>query len=174
MQSDSTSVRFATPGSLHPVLSLFIQPITELPFELRTGKPVDRWSRLVITSLSIAGLRAIYVSSPSDAIESLHLPYALAPSGSGQTVLTLLYRPATAEAVHPDPLFMTISHSLSFKAVSESGSEVSSGSAHVISTGSGAINDGNPCGGTAGILCPAGEYCAVADRESNVGRCRKL
>lgn len=31
---------------------------------------------------------------------------------------------------------------------------------------------GIPCGGEGGVLCPEGEYCAVALREDNVGRCR--
>lgn len=37
-------------------------------------------------------------------------------------------------------------------------------------TGSGS---GMPCGGTAGILCPPGQYCAITDVTENVGRCRK-
>jgi hypothetical protein len=31
-----------------------------------------------------------------------------------------------------------------------------------------------PCGGPAGILCPVGEYCAITDRENNIGRCRRV
>jgi hypothetical protein len=31
-----------------------------------------------------------------------------------------------------------------------------------------------PCGGSAGILCPAGFFCDVQDFEDNVGKCRKL
>ncbi len=38
-------------------------------------------------------------------------------------------------------------------------------------TGSGATN--MPCGGSAGILCPAGQYCEVIDTATNVGKCRK-
>ncbi|MDD5751778.1 MAG: hypothetical protein PHS73_04650 [Candidatus Peribacteraceae bacterium] len=33
---------------------------------------------------------------------------------------------------------------------------------------------GTPCGGPAGILCPAGEYCAITDVRENIGHCRKL
>lgn len=42
--------------------------------------------------------------------------------------------------------------------------------ASVPSAGSGAVS-GVPCGGTAGILCPAGEYCAITDRVENIGKC---
>lgn len=38
-------------------------------------------------------------------------------------------------------------------------------------TGSGS---GIPCGGPAGVLCPGGEYCAITDRQENVGRCRPM
>jgi len=43
-------------------------------------------------------------------------------------------------------------------------------SASSVLTGSGS---GTPCGGTAGILCPKGEYCAITDMQNNIGRCRK-
>ena len=32
----------------------------------------------------------------------------------------------------------------------------------------------SPCGGAAGILCPAGSFCDIQDFEENIGRCRKL
>ncbi len=31
---------------------------------------------------------------------------------------------------------------------------------------------GQPCGGVAGIICPAGQYCAITDRASNSGICK--
>ncbi|MDD5623269.1 MAG: hypothetical protein PHI23_01000 [Candidatus Peribacteraceae bacterium] len=38
-------------------------------------------------------------------------------------------------------------------------------------TGSGA---GIPCGGPAGILCPAGQYCSITDFQENIGHCRPV
>jgi hypothetical protein len=38
--------------------------------------------------------------------------------------------------------------------------------------GSGGV--GMPCGGSAGILCPAGYYCDVYDAESNIGKCKPM
>ena len=46
-----------------------------------------------------------------------------------------------------------------------------SGTASGSVTGSGS---GVPCGGTAGILCPGGEYCAVTDFKENIGRCKPI
>lgn len=55
--------------------------------------------------------------------------------------------------------------SLSFGSVSSSGAQQSS-------AGASQASFGQPCGGTAGILCPAGQYCAITDMTENVGRCR--
>lgn len=40
-----------------------------------------------------------------------------------------------------------------------------------IQSGSGA---GIPCGGSAGILCPAGFFCNITDTENQIGHCRSL
>ena len=40
-------------------------------------------------------------------------------------------------------------------------------------TGTGATA-GMPCGGPAGVLCPAGQYCEVTDTERDIGTCRGL
>ncbi|MDD5103331.1 MAG: hypothetical protein PHX93_02940 [Candidatus Peribacteraceae bacterium] len=33
---------------------------------------------------------------------------------------------------------------------------------------------GTPCGGTAGILCPAGQYCEISNLQENIGHCRAV
>ncbi|OIO53367.1 hypothetical protein AUJ46_05125 [Candidatus Peregrinibacteria bacterium CG1_02_54_53] len=33
---------------------------------------------------------------------------------------------------------------------------------------------GTPCGGTAGILCPAGHYCEITEFKENIGHCREF
>lgn len=50
-------------------------------------------------------------------------------------------------------------------------SEASSGSG---SDATSSESIGQPCGGTAGILCPTGLYCDVTDLEENIGTCQKL
>jgi len=40
-------------------------------------------------------------------------------------------------------------------------------------TGSGAVV-GQPCGGTAGVLCPEGYYCDVVNLQENIGICKAL
>ena len=42
-----------------------------------------------------------------------------------------------------------------------------------MATSSGSIT-GQPCGGPAGFLCPAGYYCAVTDTAQNIGACTPI
>ncbi len=42
------------------------------------------------------------------------------------------------------------------------------------STGTGAVNGGEPCGGPAGILCPSGSFCDIQNLQENIGVCRKM
>ncbi len=42
-----------------------------------------------------------------------------------------------------------------------------------VQTGTGTVS-GSPCGGVAGILCPAGQFCEITDLASNSGRCKTL
>ncbi|MFA5799479.1 MAG: hypothetical protein WC840_00800 [Candidatus Peribacteraceae bacterium] len=41
-------------------------------------------------------------------------------------------------------------------------------------TGTGASTGGTPCGGSAGVLCPAGFFCDITDAVENIGNCRRL
>lgn len=48
-----------------------------------------------------------------------------------------------------------------------------SSAASAVPTGTGSTS-GAPCGGSAGVLCPAGHYCAITDTTNNIGVCTKL
>jgi hypothetical protein len=67
-----------------------------------------------------------------------------------------------------DTLIMRIIHSIKFSAPASSASSVTSG------TGSNTSAAGVPCGGTAGVLCPSGQYCEITDAINNIGRCKSL
>ncbi|KKW37599.1 hypothetical protein A2454_06810 [Candidatus Peribacteria bacterium RIFOXYC2_FULL_55_14] len=41
-------------------------------------------------------------------------------------------------------------------------------------TGTGAVGPAKPCGGPAGVLCPAGFFCEVTDMETDSGTCQPL
>lgn len=36
------------------------------------------------------------------------------------------------------------------------------------------VAPGAPCGGAAGFLCPAGQYCEITDQENNIGVCKTI
>ncbi len=50
--------------------------------------------------------------------------------------------------------------------------DAGSGSSSSVSGTGGVL--GVPCGGTAGILCPEGQFCDIQNVDENIGRCRKL
>jgi len=79
---------------------------------------------------------------------------------------TLFVRFAPGKRVDADKLkedFMTLLSTVTFGA---------QGSSSSVATGSGTGIVGIPCGGAAGILCPAGSFCDITDVKENFGRCR--
>lgn len=60
-----------------------------------------------------------------------------------------------------------------FREISKSNSSSTSIFSSKFSSGSGVISGSNaPCGGSAGLLCPKGEFCEVQDISNRIGRCR--
>lgn len=52
-------------------------------------------------------------------------------------------------------------------------SNIATSVSSVAPTGTGSVS-GAPCGGSAGVLCPAGHYCEINDTTNNIGVCKKL
>ena len=81
------------------------------------------------------------------------------------SILTFTFNPhgsVRAETLREE--FLAMISSVSFKSDNDSDDKPN--------TGTGAL--GIPCGGAAGILCPAGHFCDVKNLEENIGRCKKL
>ena len=81
----------------------------------------------------------------------------------------IFLRFAPGKRVDSDKLkqdFMTLLTTVAF------GRQGSSSSAAGTGSGSPLPPPGIPCGGTAGILCPAGSYCDITDVAQNIGHCR--
>lgn len=82
----------------------------------------------------------------------------------GGKFLSLRFLPASPEEARTlRPQWLTFVSSLRLLASNSSTGRVISGSGSAL-----------PCGGTAGILCPGGEYCAITDFKGNFGRCRAM
>lgn len=62
--------------------------------------------------------------------------------------------------------FYTMLQSVEFPEEVEEGVEVEEGTE--------VKGSGQPCGGSAGVLCPEGEYCAVTEFATGIGQCREL
>lgn len=85
-------------------------------------------------------------------------------------VLTLSFTPdSESEPEKQRADFSEVLRSFSFSEKTPSVAPSGTGS----TTGGGA-SQGDPCGGTAGVLCPAGMYCAITNFAENIGRCRKM
>lgn len=77
-------------------------------------------------------------------------------------VIRLKFTPSADAAGLQHQQYEALLASMAFQASSSSSSAVS---------GTGSVQQ--PCGGPAGILCPAGQYCDVFDTQANIGKCKK-
>jgi len=84
---------------------------------------------------------------------------------NGEDIITFSFTPVSRPSDELKAQWSSFLDSVHF-----SDGDMSSSASSVISTS----DDGTPCGGTAGILCPAGEYCAITDVKENIGKCRKV
>lgn len=90
---------------------------------------------------------------------------------NGGSIIALSYTPPAGESpVAADRTFNRVIRSMQFIGAPSSQPSSASTSAQ---SGTGAAA-GMPCGGPAGVLCPAGEYCAITDPVDGIGRCRSL
>lgn len=126
-----------------PVLKLYKSSMAYLP----TGTP-----------LVIGGERAVRLQKAGSGSVLLHVQNA-------KDFLTISYTPTAGMS---DVDLLRVLKSIVFTNKSSS----SSGSGAVVppSTGSGS-QAGMPCGGEAGILCPAGSYCSITDASTGIGHC---
>jgi hypothetical protein len=86
----------------------------------------------------------------------------------GAQILTFEYHESVAPSARGD-LFLRMLRSVKFTAASSARSATSA------TTGTGSSTAmGVPCGGPAGVLCPAGQFCEVTDTATNIGHCRAL
>jgi hypothetical protein len=60
------------------------------------------------------------------------------------------------------------------RSVKISGVEPPSSASRKNGSAASALREGQHCGGIAGVLCPSGQYCAITDRELNIGVCRRV
>ncbi len=119
-----------------------------------------------------------------DAIDASGLPEGIPAVVAGNVAVKMRNAPPGGEEVHIlrggqvirvkfSPIALELSaQRLQYAAVMGSMTFASSSSSSSAGTGSGTSTGVQPCGGPAGILCPAGQYCDVFDPQQNIGKCR--
>jgi hypothetical protein len=143
-QEGSTSF-FFVPESEDPVLVLSQQ---DAPEEFPFG-----------VSIVVDGSPAVRIINEQTGTQAVYVRH-------GERMLTMLFtagRSEHAETLREKWLSVLASVELHEKNLPSNGTPSGTGAAA-----------GMPCGGPAGVLCPAGEYCEVTDTEQDIGTCRGL
>jgi hypothetical protein len=154
MQSFDDGVAFSLTGSATPLLRVARSSLTRLP----QG-----------TSMFVAGYDAVRVDGP-DGGQTVHLQ-------TGRGVITFTWTPDDDAQT---PAFAQLLRTLAVRSGPSSLPGTSSGivlpppsSSADAGSAASAVAGPRPCGGPAGVLCPAGTYCAV-NSPDGVGTCQPL
>lgn len=161
---------FRASGSAVTMLRVLKETSDVLPFNFETFT-AEPESGLRLTPLVLNARRAAALLDEGEQRWSVHVDLGTAASGGRKHVLSLVFPldPTRTTSVQVEE-FRRIIDSIRFD-----GSVSSRPRTSVPSSGTGAAGgNGKPCGGSAGILCPAGFYCQVTDLETGVGLCRKM
>ena len=162
------SAVFTESGAVSPILRIGKETSASLVFDFETFTSPS--SSLVLRPLVIGDKRAVGALDTAKNIWNVHIDLGrVTPNRIVKNVLTLSFalEPNTnAEAQVTSNL--RIIQTVKFTA--EMNSATSAASAGTGST----LGLGSACGGPAGILCPKGFYCQLADTQTDSGRCQKF
>lgn len=147
-ESFDDGIQFTQSGSSGVLLKAYPSTLTRLPAGIM---------------LQVDGRRAVRVSS-SSGVRTVHVQ-------NGRDIVTFSYAPPTgASTRQADRDFNRVLRSVRFEGVPTSSASGGAGSAGSTSS----EQQGAPCGGPAGVLCPSGQYCEITDPSDGIGRCRAL
>ncbi|MDD4627918.1 MAG: hypothetical protein PHE68_00800 [Candidatus Peribacteraceae bacterium] len=141
----SGSTRFIMTGNPEPIVSVQKKKGASLP----TGAP-----------FLIDGNHAVRTVDATTKAESVSLI-------NGDDLITFAFTPGPEPSDELKAQWSSFLDSIHFSSVDGSSSSASD-------TGSSENDEGAPCGGAAGILCPSGQYCAITDVKENIGKCRSV
>lgn len=147
-------IQFTQTGSSEVLLKVHPSTLTKLP----TGVMLQVAGRKAVRASASSGLQTVYVQN-------------------GRQILTFSYVPAAGTPVREaERDFNRVLRSVRFgRSPAASSSSARTGTGAAGSTGTVSSEpQGAPCGGPAGVLCPAGQYCEITDPTDGIGRCRSL
>lgn len=157
---------FTESGMVIPALSIFSQAVRNLPFDWKQPA-YGTGSGLSLLPFTLLGKQAVVLEYADPSTVSIFIDDTM-PSVTPR-VLTFLFSPnGIANTADVKIIMDKILRSVGppggtsfFAPVSQAASGSAAGTFQ-------------PCGGSAGILCPTGSYCAITDTVNNTGRCTSL
>lgn len=162
---------FTASGSSAVVLEVSALPLAEAPFQALSDLGMEEEDRIM--PVVIASKRALRVIDETTGSERIFLDLGTTVSDPAKRVVAFTFHPPLSQsALEAREAILRLIQSIMLGSKAKSSAASSRGS--LTDTGTTTDKAGTPCGGTAGVLCPAGYYCNVTDLQANIGRCKKL
>ncbi|MDO8648154.1 MAG: hypothetical protein Q7R81_00035 [Candidatus Peregrinibacteria bacterium] len=175
MEDSDDTVTFRSGSGSDPVLTLAEELRRDLPakssFEIIPGQE--------IMAILVGARRSLLLLDTTTGWQKLFIDPGSHPDTLEKLpIITLLYSPTeSTSAKEAKETMLRILNSVRFHFRNPPSSRSSAGSNSIGadrgSSASGTPNaQGTPCGGPAGILCPAGYFCEITDLQTSIGKCR--
>lgn len=164
-------VAFSASGASAPVLVIGGQSTDQTPPQFFSSSAAPHMDGKETVPIVVASKRALRVYEADSTEQTIYIDRDEG-QGNGKTriIVILFHPPEGGEKVMTEVFLKTI-QSIKFGREGALSSQATSSSAGSESAASSGL--GKPCGGPAGILCPAGQYCDVTDLTANIGICKK-
>jgi hypothetical protein len=164
VEKTASGAQFTMPGAAESVLSILLMPLDENRFKDANG----------VTT--VEGRRAFEFGDAGTMVIGIDRGLSNDIQKNRRLMLFTLNVSDFPEETDFAALRERLIQSIRLGFSSDSSSSSISRSTYSASSlpSSGGMGEGSPCGGAAGVLCPAGLYCEVTDRESNMGKCARL
>lgn len=168
MTMSGSSVVFMGSGSIGSRLQISGQPLLHTPFAGAAERSEDQLLRLVVASR-----RALRLFDEDSADETVFVDRGPKSPSDATRVVVLQYKSPKGESTaDARELMLRILTSFAFRGGASSASSSQRSAASASGAQESSRGAARPCGGPAGILCPAGQYCDITDLVANTGICK--
>jgi hypothetical protein len=159
--------QFTVSGSALPLLRVLSEDASALPFNFQTL--TSSGTDLALTPLVIGTRKAVSVLNETQGSLAVYVdPDPVTADDKKLLAFVFHLEPdENGETGDQEEAYIGMVRTLRFKAQTLPSSPAQS-------TGTGASADGKPCGGPAGVLCPAGYSCRVTDTATDIGGCQRI
>ncbi len=159
---------FHEPATTTPILEVTSGSSSTLPFDFKSFA-ASSGSTLKVTPVVVGLKRAASILDEDSGTWTVYVDLST-PASADRRILTLRFTLVDEGAPEEQiTRFQRFVRTLKF---AEKPKPATPSSAAASGTGA-VVGDGQPCGGPAGILCPAGYYCQITDQSISSGICKK-